>query len=148
RSYNREIAEYALTVANPASDASELVTMLIKTSPNPGATPPPTTAPGTPSTPPRSNGRYSEPIDDEAPPASRIRNEAAPPPFGGRQTSFEQTSVDRDSFIQLTSAQTPGPLLHTANLQTEIRRNIDFDDTDAQRSLWRALVHVDTPLRT
>jgi hypothetical protein len=143
REYNQDIAEYALMVAPAQSDASSLVAMLIKPV---GSNSPRTTTPGTAA--PRGSTRYTdpEPADDEAPPkrdgaggerldrtfrSAPVDEEQSPPPrrredgirdpFGGRQTSYYQNTG---------------------------HRNIDFDEQDAQRALWRALVDVDTPLRT
>lgn len=164
REYNQDIAEYALTAAPGTSDPNALVAMLIKS----GASSTRTTTPAT-VIPRSATPRYSEPLDDEAAPPlrsnssgdryraapeeqdppspTRIRNDATSDPF--RRGTRLSRPVPTDSFASFQrDTANPDATLHSVNYQAVAPRNIDFDDVDAQRALWRALVDVDTPLRT
>lgn len=149
REYNQDIAEYALTVAPAQSDANALVAMLIKpvsnrstrfdapetntprgstrfADPTPVDDEQPTSRRGNETDRFDNGGRSdrtfrSSPNDEEAAPPSRLRNDGNRDPFGGRQTSY---------------------------YQAQFHRNIDFDEQDAERASWRALIDVETPLRT
>jgi hypothetical protein len=143
REYNQDIAEYALMVAPAQSDASTLVAMLIKPV---GGNSTRTTTPGT--TAPRGPSRYSdpEPADDEAPPArGGVNGERFDRTFRSAPADEEEAPPSR---LQKDGARDPFDGRQTSYYQNTGHRNIDFDERDAQRALWRALVDVDTPLRT
>ena len=72
-----------------------------------------------------------------------------------------EVGVEGDCFAGAAPSQNPSlsrqrrgeiaqlaSYFHAVHLQTGTRRNIDFDEEDSQRALWRALVDVDTRLRT
>ena len=161
REYNQDIAEYALMVAPATSDPNALVAMLIRAGTGSIRSTPRTTSPGTTTTPRSGAPRYSEPVDDEAP-VTPLRSSTGADRYDStfRATPSKQPAVDeedvapprsRDLFNRGSShsrLRHTASYLHTVNLQTGIRREIDFDDVDSQRALWRALVDVDTKLRT
>lgn len=161
RDYNQDIAEYALMVAPSTSDPSALVAMLIKSGTGGTRSTAGTTSSGT-TTPRSSTPRFSEPIDDEAP-TTPLRQNSDSDRYDRtfRSTPSKQPTVDEEedapparsrNLFNRGSSNSRLPhiagYLHTVNLQTSIRRDIDFDEVDSQRALWRALVDVDTKLRT
>jgi hypothetical protein len=127
--YNQDIAEYAITVAPPNTDANSLAGMMIpQTGPDASSSRRPLGAPQ----PTNEEFRYRNN------PSTNFKSSQLPTP-----APFDEDPASR----LLDGGVVPATHFHQANYEPSNSR-VDFDEAHAQYALWRGLIGLDDPLRT